>query len=713
MCKKLIYLISVIFVLGLAGYVCAAEADAEIAIANVAFGKPILDGVVDDVWFLSTEQFMTVTKEGTAPTSPADCSGSWWALWDSEYLYVLVDVNDEALVQDSPPTQGWWDDRVEVFIDGDNSKDDVPDGKNDYQYNFRWNYGKVETPVEWYFRATPHPAGSSLEGVEYAVVTTGYGYLFEIALPWSTMIGETPQVGQLIGIDVMIDDDDDGDRWDTVVSWNHTEPTTPHSPIMWGTALLVLASSENAYCSNPPDGQKDVPRDAVLRWMAGDYADTHDVYFGTVFDNVNDAGRDNDPNGVLVSQNQGQTTYDPPGLLEFGRSYYWRVDEFNDLDPNSPWKGNIWSFTVIDHFIVDDFEDYTDFSPDIIYETWLDGWEVEANGSTVGYPNPPTAEQSIVHGGRQSMPFFYDNSGTANYSEAQRSFSPAQDWTREDVGILSLCFRGHPAYVGGFTEDPAGTYTMTATGTDIWGDSDEFHFAWKEASGAISISAKVESVENTDPFAKAGVMIRDTLEADSANVALLITPENGVRFQFRNTAGGITDRFFEEGITAPQWVKLERTVGGLVRAYYSADDNTWTHLNLTTVSMNTPMYIGLALTSHNTALTCEARFSNVTSDGTGQWVNQDIGMRSNEAEPMYVSVEDGSGTSATVYHDDSDAAVIDTWMEWNIDLQEFSDAGVVLTDVSKLSIGFGDADNPQPGGSGLVFFDDIRLYLPR
>ena len=206
-------------------------------------------------------------------------------------------------------------------------------------------------------------------------------------------------------------------------------------------------------------------------------------------------------------------------------------------------------------------------------------------------------------------------------------------------------------------------------------------------------------------------MIRDTLEADSANAALLITPENGVRFQFRNTTGGITDRFFEEGITAPQWIKLERTVGGLVRAYYSADGNTWTQLNLTTVSMNTPMYIGLALTSHVTALTCEAKFSNVTSDGTGQWVNQDIGMLSNEAEPMYVSVEDGSGTPATVYHDDSNAALIDTWTEWNINLQEFGNAGVVLTDVSKLSIGFGGADNPQPGGSGLVFFDDIRLYL--
>ncbi len=87
-------------------------------------------------------------------------------------------------------------------------------------------------------------------------------------------------------------------------------------------------------------------------------------------------------------------------------------------------------------------------------------------------------------------------------------------------------------------------------------------------------------------------------------------------------------------------------------------------------------------------------------------------MLSNEAEPMYVTVGDGSGATATMYHDDPNATLIDTWTQWNIDLQAFADQGVVLTDVSNLAIGFGDKDNPQPGGSGLVFFDDIHLYRP-
>ncbi len=717
MSKKLLCLASFVTALGLAGYVSAAEVDVKIPAAGSQ--KPILDGVVDPVWLTTTEQFLTITLEGVDPSSPDDCSGSWRALWDSAYLYVLIDVNDEALVQDSDPTTGWYDDRIEVFIDGDNSKDDSYDMKNDYQYCFRWNHGEVETPHEHYFRATPHPAGSSLEGVEYAVVTTDDGYLFEIALPWLTMIGEPSQLGQLIGIDVMIDDDDDGGDRDTQISW-YTEIPSPHVPSKWGTALLVLGADKEAVNPDPTDGQPGVPRDAILHWTPGKYAAKHNVYFGTVFDDVNQASTA-DPRGVLVSESQDGTTYDP-SVLELARTYYWRVDEVNAPPDSTVYKGNVWSFTTVNFIVVDDFESYNDLDPtdlgsNRIFLTWLDGLDQPTNGSIVGYADPPFAEQNIVHSGEQSMPFYYDNTSTATYSEAQRTFIPAQDWTREGVDSLTLWFRGHPAYVGGFVEAPAGTYTMTASGTDIWANSDEFHFAYKELSGAGSIIAKVESVENTDPWAKAGVMIRDTLEPDSINTAVLITPENGVRFQYRKTAGGVTDRSFKEGITAPQWVRLERTTGGLVRAFYSADGTAWTMMNMTVVSMNMPVYIGLAVTSHNVDAMCEAKFSNVSFPDTGvgpQWTDQGIGMPSqaNEAESMYVTVGDGSGTAATVYHDDPNATLLDIWTEWNIDLKEFGDAGVVLTDVSKLSIGLGDKSNPQPGGSGLMYFDDIRLYPP-
>ncbi|MDI6450285.1 LamG-like jellyroll fold domain-containing protein [Anaerobaca lacustris] len=95
----------------------------------------------------------------------------------------------------------------------------------------------------------------------------------------------------------------------------------------------------------PADGQVDVPGDVVLSWAAGEFAAAHDVYFGTVFDDVNTAGRGN-PTGVLVSQGQAATTYAPPARLDFGQTYYWRVDEVNAAPDNTIFKGDVWSFTA-------------------------------------------------------------------------------------------------------------------------------------------------------------------------------------------------------------------------------------------------------------------------------------------------------------------------------------------------------------------------------
>ena len=177
--------------------------------------------------------------------------------------------------------------------------------------------------------------------------------------------------------------------------------------LMIGGEVLSLA----AYLPGPANQATEVRRDAVLSWMAGDRADKHNVYFGTVFDDVNEASIA-DPRGVLVSENQDDTAYDPSGLLEFGQTYYWRVDEVNAPPDSAVYKGDVWSFTTVNFIVVDDFEDYNDSSPNIIYEAWIDGWENPANGSTVGHPVPDFlqgehyAETTIVHGGKQSMPFF-------------------------------------------------------------------------------------------------------------------------------------------------------------------------------------------------------------------------------------------------------------------------------------------------------------------
>jgi len=505
---------------------------------------------------------------------------------------------------------------------------------------------------------------------------------------------------------------------DDVRFYDHALEEAELGPIMEGKEELP---GPLAARPNPANGATGVPMDTALSWKPGLFADKHDVYFGTVYDDVNNASRDNDPNGVLVSQNQDETTYEPADLLEFGQTYYWRVDEVNAPPDSTVYKGDIWSFMIVNYLIVDDFEDYNDFPPNYIFSTWTDGWDDPINGSTIGYENPDFnagehfVETTIVHGGEQAMPFFYDNSGTANYSEAERAFSPAQDWTRQGVTLLSLWFRGYPGYSGSFVEEPAGTYTMTGSGADIWDTSDEFHFAYKELTSPGSIIAKIETVEQTDPWAKAGVMLRDTLDTDSIHAMMIVSATQGVSFQRRRSAGGVSFATDIAGIMAPQWVKIERSVSGAVTASYSADGTSWTQVGNESMKMNIPMYIGLAVTAHNASEVCEAKFSNVSITGTvsEQWTNRDIAILSNAPQPMYVTVGNGTGEPAVVYHEDPGATVEPTWTEWIIPLQDFTDQGIDLTEVDNIAIGIGTkGDSTTSGGSGTMYFDDIRLYPP-
>jgi len=163
-------------------------------------------------------------------------------------------------------------------------------------------------------------------------------------------------------------------------------------------------------------------------------------------------------------------------------------------------------------------------------------------------------------------------------------------------------------------------------------------------------------------------------------------------------------------------VKLERSIAGNFTVSHSVNGSSWQPVTSATpknIQMSSKVYIGLALTSHNTTRTCEAVFTNITTTGnvSGQWTNQDIGIASNDAEPLYVAVSNAAGDPAVVYHDDPNAAQIDTWTEWVIPLQEFAEQGVDLTDVDWIAIGFGIKDDmTTAGGSGTMYFDDILLY---
>ena len=484
---------------------------------------------------------------------------------------------------------------------------------------------------------------------------------------------------------------------------------------------------------NPADGATGVMPSVVLSWDSGAVAASHEVYFGTNADAVANATKSSPE--YKGPKALGQESYDP-GRLLLETTYYWRIDEVNNTNPDSPWAGNVWSFTTGNFFVIDDFEDY-DAGNNEIWWTWKDGLGYVAHGNEPAYPGNGTGsavgdettasytEETIVHSGNQSMPFFYDNNkqGFANYSEAELIKTAQRDWTEQGIAELSLWFRGYPVSTGSFVEGPVGTYTMTGSGADIWVvdgiEADEFHFAYKMLSGAGSIIARVDSVDETNGWAKAGVMIRETLNPDSAHAFACVTPGNGVASQGRPSTGGASFNTNQAGITAPYWVKLERSISGLFTVTHSADGSSWQQVTAAipeNIQMSSNVYIGLALTSHDAAQTCQAVFSNVTTTGnvSGQWANQDIGITSNDPEPLYVALSNASGQPAIILHDDPAAAQIDTWIEWVIQLSAFADQGINLTNVDGIAIGLGTRGNmTTPGGSGKIYFDDIRLYRPR
>ncbi len=509
--------------------------------------------------------------------------------------------------------------------------------------------------------------------------------------------------------------------WKEGVDWDHCQVAwrgagIRSQQIIQGSYLSPFAPV-NAFGPVPANGAADIPQTPVLTWKAGQHASSHQVYFGTDEEAVRSAGTGSPE--YRGTQERGSESYDP-GILELETTYFWRIDEVNSVNPESPWIGELWSFTTGSFLIVDDFESYNDLDTELegsnrIYLTWIDGWGTETNGSTVGNWDPPFAEQTIIHGGRQSMPLSYDND--MKYSEAVRSISDSErDWTREGVDTLSLWFRGYPASVGSFIEEPTGTYTMTASGTDITGQADEFHFAYKKLTGAGSITAKVLSVSNTDPWAKAGVMIRETLDPNSKHALACVTPGSGVASEGRIATAGDSFSMNQTGITAPCWIRLERSAAGDFTVTRSTDGTTWVTLE-NVPSQPIPMdatsvYIGLAVTAHNADATCEAVFSDVTMAGNitqQQWAHQDIGILSNDPEPLYVALNG----SAVVYHEDPEVLLTDQWTEWRIALQEFADEGVNLTNIDSIAIGMGTrGDTTTPGGSGTLYFDDIRLYRP-
>jgi hypothetical protein len=179
---------------------------------------------------------------------------------------------------------------------------------------------------------------------------------------------------------------------------------------------------------------------------------------------------------------------------------------------------------------------------------------------------------------------------------------PPAPWNSGDVGAV-----GQPGVSYYATN---GIFTVIGSGSDIWGAADAFQFVYQPFLGDGQLVACVTAQQNTDGYAKAGLMFRETLDAGARNVMLFITPTSGTGFQNRAATNDVSSYVTGPRVTAPYWLKLNR-LGSRFDAYASVDGTNWTLLGSATVSLPTTALAGLAVTSHNNSLLNTSTFSHV------------------------------------------------------------------------------------------------------
>jgi glucose/arabinose dehydrogenase/regulation of enolase protein 1 (concanavalin A-like superfamily) len=232
---------------------------------------------------------------------------------------------------------------------------------------------------------------------------------------------------------------------------------------------------------------------------------------------------------------------------------------------------------------------------------------VEGIQRTIGVVSPQTVNgqtytfTSWAHGGTATQTIITPEANTtyaANFSVSNALPAP---WVTANIGNAGIA--GSAGYSNG-------TFTVSGSGSDIWGTNDAFRYVYQPFSGNVDIRARVTGVTNTNAWAKAGVMIRETLNADSKHAMVVVTPGQGVAFQRRANTGGSSTHTAASG-SAPYWVRLVRS-GNTFTAYRSSTGSTWTQIGSATISMTANVFVGLPVTSHNNSSLCTATFTNVS-----------------------------------------------------------------------------------------------------
>jgi glucose/arabinose dehydrogenase len=205
------------------------------AVVNKTAAAPLIDGVVDAAWAGATQySMMNNLVVGTGTLFHKDLWVSWRALYDDTYLYYLVEARDDILINDGP---NWYDDDIiEIMVDGDHSRGSSYDGNNDFELGFRWNDPAIIAGVN----SAPVPPGA-----QFSLVGTGEGYVLEVRLPLAE-IDVQPVDGYTFGLDIHVNDDDNGGPRDAKFTWFGVQDNAWQAPVYFSDATLDDGSAPPA-----------------------------------------------------------------------------------------------------------------------------------------------------------------------------------------------------------------------------------------------------------------------------------------------------------------------------------------------------------------------------------------------------------------------------------------------------------------------------------
>jgi hypothetical protein len=474
--------------------------------------------------------------------------------------------------------------------------------------------------------------------------------------------------------------------------------------------LSSLGDFPQASGPTPEDGALHPDTWANISWNAGDFAVSHDVYFGDDFDAVNEGAEE------AFIGNQGDTflvvgfpgfPY-PDGLVP-GTTYYWRIDEVNEAEPNSPWKGPVWSFSIPPKtaYFPDPAERAEGVETDVRL-SWTPGFGAKLH--TVYFGETFEEVDSATGGSPQ---------GTTNYTPGTLKMAKTYYWRVDEFDV----FETHKGDVWSFTTagavsalDPVnGAVDVTQTPVLTWAPGFGATYDIYFGADAEALEKKASGNLGSETYDPGQLEWNTTYywRVDEANSANADSPWTGPLWSFTTANFLIIDDFEAYNDLSPDDPESNRIFNAWIDGFQVPTNGSLVGNDQAPFAEQSIVHSGnqsMPMAYDNSAASISEATLTLTSNR--DWTVKGVdtltiwfrGAAGNAAEQMYVTL---NGT-ARIDNDNPDAATLLGWTEWNISLQKFADLGVNLTNVNSITLGLGSVT----GGTGTMYFDDIRLYPP-